>query len=205
MKKIIFAMFASAALLLCMTGCSKDDDSSPDISAMEKELVGLWWDEFEYADVTEDGVPFNRVLLAVKADADHTGCLYAGVFEDTNDEPLAIYGGPEDAGFAWRLLDNGTLVLSDPATGETYALSRTLTRGDSISYGNNMTNVSSTKLTYTNGSVTATNGNYSGTLTKADANQTTDIEQKLRKTIQSNVNLESGGSAPKSFRDRDIR
>ena len=198
-------MFASAALLLCMTGCSKDDDSSPDISATEKELVGLWWDEFEYADVTEDGVPFNRVLLAVLVNAEHTGCLYAGVFEDTNEDPLAIYGGPEDAGFTWKVLEDGRIQLGDPATGETYALSRALTRGDSISYGNNMTNVSSTKLTYTNGGVTVANGNYSGTLNKADANQTANIEQKLRKTIQSNVNFESGGGTPKSFREKDIR
>lgn len=204
MKKNIFAIFAAAALLLGMTSCSKSDNPDPiDISAMEKELVGLWWDEFEYADVTEDGVPFDRVLLAVLVNADHTGSIYLGVFEDTNDEPLAIYGGPEEAGFTWKLLEDGRIVLGDPETGETYALAPTLTRAGS--YGSDMTNVSGTNLAYNNGTVTASNGNYSGTLTKANAETTSDIEQKLRKTIQSNVNFESGGSTPKGFRDRDIR
>ena len=204
MKKNIFAIFAAAALLLGMTSCSKSDDPDPiDISAMEKELVGLWWDEFEYADVTEDGVPFDRVLLAVLVNADHTGSIYLGVFEDTNDEPLAIYGGPEEAGFTWKLLEDGRIVLGDPETGETYALAPTPTRAGS--YGSDMTNVSGTNLAYNNGTVTASNGNYSGTLTKANAETTSDIEQKLRKTIQSNVNFESGGSTPKGFRENNIR
>ena len=75
MKKILFAMMA-AVLLVGMTSCSKDDNpSTVDIDALEKCLVGLWWDEFEYADVTETGVPFSRVLLAVQVDANHTGCI----------------------------------------------------------------------------------------------------------------------------------
>ena len=85
MKKKIFAMIA-AVLLLGTTACtSEDNPSTVDIDALERELVGLWWDEYEYADVTEAGVPFSRVLLAVVADADHTGCIYLGVFDDTSD------------------------------------------------------------------------------------------------------------------------
>jgi hypothetical protein len=54
-----------------MTACtSEDNPSTVDIDALERELVGVWWDEYEYADVTETGVPFSRVLLAVKADAE---------------------------------------------------------------------------------------------------------------------------------------
>ena len=57
MKKISIltslTLFVAAVLLLSTTGCSKDDDPAPiDVNAAEKDLVGLWWDEFKYADVT---------------------------------------------------------------------------------------------------------------------------------------------------------
>lgn len=204
MKKIFFAMFAVAALLLGMTGCSKDDNpSTTDNGVSEEELIGLWWDEFEYNDVTEEDVPFSLVLLAVEVNADHIGCIHLGVFDDTSDEPLAIYGGSDDAGFTWKLLPDGRILLGDPKTGETYALSRT--RSDGKSYGANITDVSSTKLTYTNGSLTATNGNNSTTLVKADAGTAAVIEQKLRTKIKSNVDLESGGKTPDDFSEDDIR
>ena len=191
MKKTIFAMIAVAALLLGTTACSSEDNpSTVDIDALERELVGLWWDEYEYADVTEAGVPFSRVLLAVVADADHTGCIYLGVFDDTSDEPLAVYGGPDDAGFTWHLLADGTLLLGDPVTGETYTLSRSVTRAltrNGNSYGEGMTDVSTTSMTYTDNSVTVTNDNYSGTLVKADAVQAADIEKTLSKLTNTNL------------------
>jgi len=192
MKQKFFAMFAAAMLLLGMTGCTGVDNpstSTDDMSVLEQSLVGLWWDEFEYADVTEAGVPFSRVLLAVKADADHTGCIYLGVFDDTGDEPLAVYGGPEDAGFTWRLLADGRILLSDPATGESYALTRSA-EGDS-SYGNDMTNVTSTSLTYAAGSVTVANDSYSGTLVKADAEKEADIEETLSTLSPDRQNFEA--------------
>lgn len=206
MKKTIFAMVAVAALLLGLTGCSRDDNPSIGDKITEQNLIGLWWDEFEYADVTEDGEPFTTVLLAVQVDADHTGCIYLGLFDDTSEEPLALYGGQEDAGFTWQLLNDGRVLLGDPVTGETYALARKMTRGDGGSYGENMTNASNTKLTYnSNGSVTATNGDYSGTLAKANAQQSADISKKLTQRIKSNVNLGSGGKAPEGFGEKDIR
>ena len=182
----------AAVLLVGMTGCSKDDNpSTVDIDALEQELVGLWWDEFENADVTETGVPFSRVLLAVQVDANHTGCIYLGVFNDTSDEPLAVYGGPKDAAFTWRLLDDGRILLGDPVTGETYTLARSvtraLTRGDGGSYGEGMTDVSSTSVTYTDNSVTVTNDNYSGTLAKANAEEAADIKEKLQNNINTNL------------------
>ena len=191
MKKTIFAMIA-AVLLLGTTACmSEDNPSTVDIDALERELVGLWWDEYEYADVTETGVPFSRVLLAVVADADHTGCIYLGVFNDTSDEPLAVYGGPKDAGFTWQLLADGRILLGDPVTGETYALARSvtraLTRGDGGSYGETMTDVSSTSVTYTDNSVTVTNDDYSGTLEKANAEEAADIKEKLQNSINTNL------------------
>ena len=195
-------LFAAAVLLLGTTGCSKDDDPAPiDVSAAEKEIVGLWWDEFKYADVTEEGVPFTRAMLVVQADEDHTGCIYLGVFDDKSDEPLAIYGGPKDAGFTWKVLSDGKIQLGDPDTGETTEMAPALTRG----YGSNMTNTSNTNMSYNNGTVTVTNGDQSNTLHKADASQTSAIEQKLSTGVNSNVDLESGGKAPSDFGSSDIR
>ena len=195
-------LFAATVLLLGMTGCSKDDDPAPiDVSAAEKEIVGLWWDEFKYADVTEEGVPFTRALLVVQADEDHTGCIYLGVFDDKSDEPLAIYGGPKDAGFTWKVLSDGKIQLGDPDTGETIEMAPALTRG----YGSNMTNTSNTNMSYNNGTVTVTNGNQSNTLNKANAEQTATIEQKLSTGVNSNVDLESGGKTPSDFGSSDIR
>ena len=195
-------LFAAAVLLLGTTGCSKDDDPAPiDVSAAEKDLIGLWWDEFKYADVTEEGVPFTRAMLVVQADEDHTGCIYLGVFDDKSDEPLAIYGGPKDAGFTWKVLSDGKIQLGDPDTGETIEMDLALTRG----YGSNMTNTSNTNMSYNNGTVTVTNGDQSNTLHKADASQTSAIEQKLSTGVNSNVDLESGGKAPSDFGSSDIR
>lgn len=187
MKHKVLTMLAAAVLLLATTSCSKDDNTI-NVAELEKELVGVWWDEFEYADVTETGVPFTRVLLAIVADADHTGCIYLGVFDDTDDLPLAVYGGPEDAGFMWHLLPNGDLQLSDPVSGETSVLTRS-----ADSYANSLTNVSTANLTFDNNQVTMTNGSYSGTLAKADASQESDIWKKLSmppSVINTNLNDE---------------
>ena len=184
MKAQLFSILAAVALLLGMTGCSKDEDTPSNTTKLtEQDLVGLWWDEFEYADVTETGKPFTRALLAVKADADHTGCIYLGVFDDSSDEPVAVYGGPEDAGFTWKLLDDGKVQLGDPATGETIAL----TRADGGSYGSQTTDVASTQLTCAPEKLTMTNAGYSGTLAKADTEQAAAIEEKL-KDFNTNVN-----------------
>ncbi len=189
MKQKIFTVLAAALLLMGATGCTKGEDnpSSTDMRLQEQDLIGLWYDEYEYADVTETGVPFTRVLMAVLVDADHKGCIYLGAFNDDSDEPVAVYGGPVDAGFKWQLLADGRVLLSDPVTGESYALART--RGDGGSYGTDMTNVANTKVGYTDGSMTVTNGNYSGTLAKADAEKEAEIKEKLQGLI---TNVDSG-------------
>lgn len=207
MKKTIFAMFAAAALLLGMTGCSKSDNPSPIIPEptqnviSEDDLIGLWWDEFEYADKTEDGKAFTRVLLAVYVGSDHTGWIALGAYDDTSEDAVAIYGGPDEAGFTWRLLPDGRIELGDPETGETYAL----TRGDGGGYGNNMTDVSNTSMSVNNNGMTVNNANYSGTLEKADAATANNVQKKLRTKVKTNVNIESGGAAPSGFSEDDIR
>ena len=209
MKKNIFAMFAAAALMLGMASCANEDNPTPapepepTPSISDEDLVGVWWEEYEYADVTEDGVPFTSVVMAVRVDDDYTGCIYLGVFDGKSEEPLAVYGGFEESGFTWDLLEDGRVLLGDPETGETYSLSRT--RGDG-SYGKDMTNVSNTKLTYnSNGTVTATNGSSTETLSKGSAEKAEAIIKQLDTKIQSNVKLGNGGKAPKDFDEDDIR
>lgn len=188
MKKIITALFAASLLLSGLTGCNKNKEI--DIQQLEQSLVGVWWDQYEYSDVTETGVAFDKVLLAVKADANHSGCLYLGAYDSKSDALVAVYGGPEDAGFKWELTREGNIVLSDPATGE----STVLTRADGgSSYGNDMTNVNGTNMTYTGGSVTVSNGSYSGMLTKADAGKEGEINEQFSALFSAILtNLASG-------------
>ena len=169
MKKIIIALFAASALLLGLTGCDKETD----IKKLEQSLVGIWWDAYEYSNVTETGVAFDWVLLA---DADHSGCIYLGAYDSKSEELVAVYGGPEDAGFKWELTREGNIVLSDPATGESTVLTRA---GSDGSYGDGMTDVNGTNMTYTDGSVTVSNGSYSGTLTKADTGKEGEIKEQF--------------------------
>ena len=117
-------MFAASVLLLGMTGCSSVDNPSSIINVQDQDFVGLWWEEHEYSGVTEAGVSFSRVLLAVEANADHTGCIYMGAFDGKSDQPLAVYGGPEDGGFTWRLLPDGSVELSDLPSGGSVASTR---------------------------------------------------------------------------------
>lgn len=171
MKKLFFALFAAAMLLSGLTGCMREID----VKLAEQCLVGIWWDEYDYSDVTETGVPFDKVLLAVKADADHSGCIYLGLFDSKSDELVAVYGGPEEAGFKWELTSKGDIVLSDPVSGE----STVLTKADGSSYGDNMTNVPGTTMSLSNNNLTLNNTSYSGTLTKADSGTEGEIKETL--------------------------
>ena len=166
MKKILLTMLA-AVLLLGMTGCNKEDNSvTIDVKAAEADLVGLWWEEYDYSGETETGKPFTRVMFAVYVSPDHTGWIALGAYDNTSPEAVALYGGPDDAPFTWQVLPDGRIQLGDPETGEVYTQARALTRAGDGNYGNNMTNVANTNLTYNaNGTVTATNGDHSGKLT----------------------------------------
>ena len=93
MRQKIVVIFATVVLLLGMSACTDKSDTTVNQQEMEKNLVGLWYEDFDYKDVTEDGKPFNHAMIAVEAKADHTGYIALAVFDDEFNEPLEVYGG----------------------------------------------------------------------------------------------------------------
>lgn len=159
MKTKYIAMIA--VLLLSMSACTNgtDNPTVPSQQEMAKSLVGLWYETFDYEDVTESGKPFNRALIAVEANADHTGYVALAVFDDAFNEPLEVYGGPKDAPFTWQVTAEGKVILKDPATGETYAPSRTR----AASSHNDFVDISQIKMTSGSSSVAFSNASHEGT------------------------------------------
>ena len=180
MKQKFLTMFAAAMLLLGMSACTNESDnpSVPSQQEMEESLIGLWYEEFDYEDVTESGKPFNRALIAVEAKADHTGYIALAVFDDTFNEPLEIYGGPKDAPFLWQVTAEGQVILTDPATGTTYAPSRT--RGDNSH--NDFVNIGQIQMKSGSGSVAFSNATHHGTLNKARSSNSGLIQDWMAKS-----------------------
>ena len=180
MKQKFLTMFAVAMLLLGMSACTNESDnpSVPSQQEMEESLIGLWYEEFDYEDVTESGKPFNRALIAVEAKADHTGYIALAVFDDTFNEPLEIYGGPKDAPFLWQVTAEGQVILTDPATGTTYAPSRT--RGDNSH--NDFVNIGQIQMKSGSGSVAFSNATHQGTLNKARSSNSGLIQDWMAKS-----------------------
>ena len=178
-KQLLFAMMAAAVLLVGMTGCSKDDNpSTVDIKALEKSLVGLWYEEFEYKDMTEDGKTFNRAMIAVEAKADHTGYIALAVFDDEFNEPLEIYGGPKDAPFTWQVTADGHVVLTDPNTGTTISAARTRGDGDH----NNFVDIGQIEMNYASGGIAFSNASHKGSLSRAGSNKNGLIQDWMAKS-----------------------
>ena len=88
MKQIVITLLATSALLLGLTGCNREKEIN--IEELEQSLVGVWWDQYEYSDITETGVAFDKVLLAVVADANHTGCIYLGAYDSKSAALVAV-------------------------------------------------------------------------------------------------------------------
>ena len=178
MKTKYLAMIA--VLLLSMSACTNgtDNPTVPSQQEMAKSLVGLWYETFDYEDVTESGKPFNRALIAVEANADHTGYVALAVFDDAFNEPLEIYGGPKDAPFTWQVTAEGKVILKDPATGETYAPSRTR----AASSHNDFVDISQIKMTSGSSSVAFSNASHEGTLAKAEGSNSDMIQEWMAKS-----------------------
>jgi len=158
-----------AAILICgasvFTACTGDISDNPVIPSqqeLEQSLVGLWYEEFDYEDVTEDGKPFNHALIAVEAKADHTGYIALAVFDDEFNEPLEIYGGPKDAPFTWQVTADGHVILTDPNTGTSISSARTRGGGNH----NDFVDVGQIEMNYASGRIDFSNASYRGSLVK---------------------------------------
>ena len=180
MKKKILAVLVIAVLLLGMIACtdSADNPVSPSQQELEESLVGLWYEEFDYEDVTEDGKPFNRALIAVETKADHTGYVALAVFDDAFNEPLEIYGGPKDAPFTWQVTAEGQVILTDPATGTTFSPTRTRGDGDH----NDFVDIGQIKMKSGSNNIAFSNTSHQGTLTKSGASNNGLIKEWMAKS-----------------------
>ena len=180
MKQRILAMFATAAFLICLGGCKDKNENASDLelNEMEKSLVGLWSEEFEYQDVTEDGKPFNRALIAMEAKADHTGYIALAVFDDEFNEPLEIYGGPKDAPFTWKVTPEGYVVLTDPNTGQSIRFAPTRAKGDHGDF----VDINHIDMSCEQGRIDFSNASHSGTLTKPGSSQSDLIQDWMAKS-----------------------
>ena len=180
MKQKILVVFTVVVVLLGMSACKDNNDtpSTPSQQEMEDSLIGLWYESFDYKDVTEDGKPFNRALIVVEAKDDHTGYVALAVFDDVFNEPLEIYGGPKDAPFTWQVSANGQVILTDPNTGTSFSAART--RGDGSLNG--FVDIGQIKMRSGSGSIAFSNGTHNGTLTKAVSNNSGMIQNWMAKS-----------------------
>ncbi len=172
----------AATLILCgivLTSCSNSDiPSTPSQQGLEESLIGLWYEDFEYEDVTENGKPFNRALIAVETKADHTGYVALAVFDDEFNAPLENYGGPNDAPFIWQVTTDGHVILTDPNTGESISSART--RGDGNH--NDFVNVGQINMNCTQGRIDFSNASHQGSLSRAGSNKNDLIQDWMAKS-----------------------
>ena len=184
MKKTYVWMLA-ATLVICgasvFTACTVDNTDNPASSSqqeLEESIIGLWYEGFDYEDVTEKGKPFNRALIAVEAKADHTGYVALAVFDDEFNEPLEIYGGPKDAPFTWQVTDDGRIILTDPNTGTSISSARTRGNGDH----SNFVDIGQIEMNCGKESIAFSNASHKGTLTKAKSDNNGLIQDWMAKS-----------------------
>ena len=178
MKKIFGGIFAAVVLLFGMSACSDKTDSPQTQEEMEKDLVGLWYEEFEYEDVTEDGKPFNRAMIAMEAKADHTGYIALAVFDDEFNEPLEIYGGPNDAPFTWQVTAEGLITLTAPNTRATIMSAQ---KRSGVNH-DNYVDIGQIKMACSSGHVTYSSSSHQGSLGKAKSNKNSLIQDWMAKS-----------------------
>ena len=175
----------AAILVICgasvFTACTDDTSDNPAIPSqqgLEESLIGLWYEEFEYEDVTEDGKPFNRALIVVETKADHTGYVALAVFDDEFNEPLEIYGGPKDAPFTWQVTAEGHIILTDPNTGTSIMSSRTRSDGNH----SNFCDISQIEMSCAQGNIAYSSASHKGSLTKTKSGNNDLIQDWMAKS-----------------------
>ena len=161
----IFLMVVALLWAVVFTSCSDKDDNTDTRSQQELEesIIGLWQEEFEYKDVTEEGKPFNRALIVVETKADHTGYVALAVFDDEFNEPLEVYGGPKDAPFTWQVAAQGHITLSVPNAGSTMKSAHRSSDGSH----SNFVDIGQIKMNCApSGDITFSNSSHEGSLSK---------------------------------------
>ena len=160
-----FLMVVALLWAVVFTSCSDKDDNTDTRSQkeMKESIIGLWQEEFEYKDVTEDGKPFNRALIVVETKADHTGYVALAVFDDEFNEPLEVYGGPKDAPFTWQVTAQGHITLSVPNAGPTMKSAHRSSDGSH----SNFVDIGQIKMNCApSGDITFSNSSHEGSLSK---------------------------------------
>jgi pimeloyl-ACP methyl ester carboxylesterase len=180
MKQKVLLLFVTAALLFGMSACTVKSDNPviPSQQDIESSLIGLWSEEFNYEDVTENGKPFNRALVVVETKADHTGYIALAVFDDVFNEPLEIYGGPKDAPFTWQVTADGQIILTDPNTGTTI---KSAPRRSGENHGN-FVDIGQVNMSYTQGRIAFSNASHKGSLTKSASEKNGLIQDWMAKS-----------------------
>jgi len=174
----------AAILIICganvFTLCTSNDDTPtiPSQQELEESLIGLWYEEFAYEDVTEDGKPFNRAMIAVEVKADHTGYIALAVFDDEFNEPLRIYGGPTEAPFIWQMTAEGQIILTDPNTGTSISSARTRSGGNH----DNFVDIGQIDMNCARGQIAFTNASHKGSLAKTKSDNNSLIQDWMAKS-----------------------
>ncbi len=163
-----------------MVACTDKTDnvSRPSQQEMEKDLIGLWYENFDYKDVTEKGKPFNRAMITLEVKADHTGYVALSVFDDEFNEPLEIYGGPTDAPFTWQITADGHVILDAPQTDNVLRSAGT----DSTGSHNDFVDINQINLDCKQGTVNFSNTSHNGSLSKVEGGKDDLIQDWMAKS-----------------------
>ena len=163
-----------------MVACTDktDNASRPSQQEMEKDLIGLWYENFDYKDVTEKGKPFNRAMITLEVKADHTGYVALSVFDDEFNEPLEIYGGPTDAPFTWQITADGHVILDAPQTDNVLRSAGT----DSTGSHNDFVDINQINLDCKQGTVNFSNTSHNGSLSKVEGGKDDLIQDWMAKS-----------------------
>ena len=163
-----------------MVACTDktDNSSRPSQQEMEKNLIGLWYEDFDYKDMTEKGKPFNRAMITLEVKADHTGYVALSVFDDEFNEPLEIYGGPTDAPFTWQITADGHVILDAPQTDNVLRSAET----DSTGSHNDFVDINQINLDCKQGTVNFSNTSHNGSLSKVEGGKDDLIQDWMAKS-----------------------
>ena len=182
---VVAVILAYSAMMLTACSDNTENTQSPSQKEMEKSIVGLWYEEFDYEDMTEDGKPFNHAMIVVETKADHTGYVALAVFDDEFNEPLKIYGGPNGAPFTWQMTAAGHVVLTDLQTRSTVVSAHTRGEGNQ----NSFVDIGQIDMHCTSGHISYSSTSHNGSLDKAEGNNNSLIQDWMGKPVSPTVSL----------------